>query len=128
MNKPSFNLSELGASKSLSACKEFLPRMEISNAELASEISKGDRSKVVDCNIQFYTGNNCPEDSTAEADESDMFLDVGVGVFDVGSGSVDEQVMNQHGITTVTVDENSKIFAKAEPLITEVVTHTNRPS
>ncbi|KAG6439962.1 uncharacterized protein BBOV_IV004525 [Babesia bovis T2Bo] len=118
--KPSYDLSEIGIAKTLQKCKQFLPQLQVANDELLDKISSGDRSCVIDSDMLVYRGKHEPKPSTG--DEGDIVLDVGVGVFDVNNPSVDGSSLKTSGITTVTLPDNSEVFAEEQPLIMEVDT------
>ncbi|GIX66263.1 calmodulin 3 [Babesia caballi] len=109
MKKPRFDLSELGGSKSLSKCKDFLPKLRDSNAALARAISGGDLSSVVDSDIRVYRGSHVPDPVADERAEDAIVLDVGVGVFDVNNPKVDDDALRTAGVTTVTLDPRCEV-------------------
>ncbi|GFE53660.1 hypothetical protein BaOVIS_010640 [Babesia ovis] len=118
MKKPSFDLSDLRGSTSLSKCKDFLPQLQASNHQLFETISKGGQDHVIDADMHVYHGNHCPEAVTGDGGE--IVLDVGVGVFDVNNSSVDDSSLRASGVTTVSLDPSSEVFRKDQQLIIEV--------
>lgn len=126
MKKPSFDLSDLGAATSLAKCRDFLPLLQQSNAKLTAENTTRNVNTLIDADMELYHGEPLSDVHSPEGKEGEIFLDVGVGVFDVGESEVDEDLIRQHQITTVTLDRNSQIFTSNEPLVTEIEPTTKK--